>query len=175
VSEGTVVWLTGLPGAGKSSLAARIAGRVRALGLACTVLDGDEIRAAIAQPAGQGPAERDAFYGSLARLAALLARQGLVVVVAATANRAAHRERARALAPRFVEVHVATPLDECERRDSRGLYAAARAGAAPDVPGLGAPYEPPLAPDVIASGGDDVAAADRVAALLPASTPRADG
>jgi adenylylsulfate kinase len=166
VRGGAIVWITGLPGAGKSTLAARIAERARAAALPCAVLDGDELRAALDRPAGRGDAERDAFYAILARLAALLARQGLVVLVAATANRAIHRERARALAPRYVEVHVATSLGDCERRDPRGLYAAARAKLATDVPGVDAPYEPPAAPDAVATGGEDLAAAETVIALV---------
>lgn len=165
-SGGTVIWVTGLPGAGKSTLAARVAERLRRLALPCAVLDGDEVRAALGRPAGRGAEDRDAFYESLARLAALLARQGLAVLVPATANRASHRERARALAPRWIEVHVATPAAECERRDPRGLYAAARAGTASGVPGVDAAYEPPAAPDVVASGGEDADAADRVVMLL---------
>ncbi len=168
MSEGTVVWITGLPGAGKSSLAGRIAERARAAAMPCAVLDGDDVRAALGRPAGRGAAERDEFYASLARMAALLAGQGLVVIVAATANRAAHRDQARALAPRFVEVHVATPASECERRDPKGLYAAARAGVATGVPGVDAAYEAPRSPDVTASGGDDVGAVDRVVAMLRA-------
>lgn len=164
--EGAVVWVTGLPGAGKTTLASRVAGRLRAAGAACAVLDGDEVRAALERPAGAGEAERDAFYAALARLAALLARQGLVVLVAATANRAAHRERARALAPRYLEVHVATPPAECERRDPKGLYAAARSGRARGLPGLDAAYETPVAPDVVATGGEDDAAVERVVGLL---------
>lgn len=164
--SGAVVWVTGLPAAGKSTLAARVASRARARGAPCAVLDSDDVRAALERPAGQGPAERDAFYAALAALAALLARQGLVVVVAATASRAAHRARARALAPRFVEVHVATPLETCEARDPRGLYAAARVGRAADVPGVDAAYEPPAHPDVVATGGDDLSAVERTIATL---------
>ncbi len=172
MSGGAVAWLTGLPGAGKTTLAERVAARLRAAGTPCAVLDGDAVRAALGRPAGRGAAERDDFYAVLARLAALLASQGLVAVVAATANRAAHRDAARALAPRFVEVHVATPAAECARRDPRGLYAAGRAGRARDVPGLDAAYEPPAAPDVVASGGEDASAAERIVALL--ARPRGD-
>lgn len=163
---GAVVWVTGLPGSGKTTLAERVAARLRGAGVACAVLDGDEVRAALERPAGAGDAERDAFYGALARLAALLARQRLVVLVPATANRAEYRERARALAPRYLEVHVATPAGECERRDPKGLYAAARAGRAQGLPGLDAAYEPPAAPDVVAAGGEDEGAVERVVGLV---------
>jgi len=98
--------------------------------------------------------------------AALLAHQGQLVLVAATAPRRAHRAQARALAPRFLEVHVATPLAECRARDPKGLYAAATAGAAPDLPGAGAPYEPPASPEVVASGGEDEAAVQAVVARI---------
>lgn len=168
MSEGTVVWITGLPGAGKSTLAARIAERARAAALPCAVLDGDEVRAALGRPAGRGEAERDEFYATLARMAALLARQGLVVVVAATANRSLHRDRARSLAPRYLEVHVTTSAAECERRDPKRLYASARAGLAAGLPGCDAVYEAPAAPDVAASGGEDDRAVDRVMELLAA-------
>jgi adenylylsulfate kinase len=166
MSAGAVVWITGLPGAGKSSLGARVADRLRSRGRPCALLDGDEVRAALASPAGRGAAERDAFYASLARLAALLARQGIVAVVAATAHLRVHRDGARALAPRYLEVHVATAAEECARRDPKGLYAAARAGTATGVPGADVGYEPPAAPDVVASGGEDAAAVERIVSLL---------
>ncbi|HEY6002505.1 MAG TPA: adenylyl-sulfate kinase, partial [Anaeromyxobacter sp.] len=109
------------------------------------------------------------------RLAALLARQGLVVVVAATANRAVHRDRARALAPRYVEVHVATPAAECQRRDPKGLYAAAQAGLVAGLPGLDAAYEAPPSAEVTASGGEDDRAVDRVMEILGAGRLAAGG
>jgi adenylylsulfate kinase len=80
------------------------------------------------------------------------------------------------MAPRFLEVHLDVPLADCVARDPKGLYARARAGQAPDVPGAGAPYEPPDHPDVVATGGDDEAAVDAVLALLGTrSTARAIG
>jgi len=155
---GIVVWLTGLPQSGKSTLARRVRDRL-ASRRSCVLLDSDDVRAAIGDQ-GYGHADRDAFYRMLAGLAALLARDGHVVLVAATAPRRAHRDAARALAPAFAEVWVKTPLSDCEARDTKGLYARARRGDAPDLPGLGAPYEPPASPDIIADGGlDDTAAA----------------
>jgi len=161
MSGGVVVWLTGLPASGKTTLARRIRERAGA----GVVLDSDEIREALGA-ASYAPADRDAFYRTLGSLAAVIARQGNLVLVAATAPRRAHREHARALAPRFVEVHVRTPLATCEQRDVKGLYARAHAGAAPALPGVGEPYEPPIAPDVTADGGHDQTACSSVLRLL---------
>ncbi len=166
MSAAPVVWVTGLPGAGKSTFGSRLVEALRARSTPCALLDGDEVRAALGRPAGAGAAERDAFYAALAGLAALLARQGLTAVVAATAHRAAYRDHARAISPRFLEVHVATPLDACQRRDPRGLYRRARAGAAREVPGMDATYEAPAAPDVVAAGGEDDAALARTVTLV---------
>jgi len=160
--SGVVVWFTGLPASGKSTLAARVRDRLDH----AIVLDSDQLREVLGTA---DYARRDEFYAVLGRLAALLAGQGHVVLVAATAPRRAHRDQARALAPRFVEVYVQTPLDECERRDPKGLYARARADGATVLPGIGAPYEPPLAPEVIAGGGaDDPAIAAIVEAIARA-------
>jgi len=160
--SGAVVWLTGLPSSGKSTLARRLLLRLRAEGRPAAVLDGDEVREALVPRPAYAPAERDAFYGTLGRLAALLARQDLTVIVAATANRRAYRDEARALAPRFVEVYLDVPAEVCRERDAKGLYARAARGAAPDLPGAGAGYEPSAAPEVIAHGGEDAAALESI-------------
>lgn len=166
--SGAVVWITGLPGAGKSTLAERLAARLRAGRRACAVLDSDAVRDALGAPAGRGEAERDAFYRVLAALAALLAGQGLVAIVAATAPKREHRARARALALRFVEVHVTTSAEACARRDPKGLWARAARGEIAGLPGPQAAYEPPQAPDVVAEGGEDAAALARLEARLAA-------
>jgi adenylylsulfate kinase len=155
MTPGRVIWFTGLPAAGKSTLAGRVAARLRKEGVPCAVLDGDEVREALARAPGAGAAERDAFYEALARLAALLARQGLCVLVAATAPRRAHRERARALAPAFAEVLVATSAEACAARDPKGLWRRARSGELRELPGAGAEYEPPASPELVAEGGED--------------------
>jgi adenylylsulfate kinase len=162
MSNGAVVWITGPPASGKSTLAARLHQALARDHPACCVLDGDAVRTAIVPPHGYAPAERDAFYETLARLAALLARQGLVVIVAATSHRRAHREQARAHAPQLIEVYVRVPLEECERRDPKGLYAAARAGALSGLPGADVTYEAPTVPEVIARGGDDTEAVAQI-------------
>lgn len=166
---GIVVWLTGLPQSGKSTLARRVRDRL-APRRACVLLDSDEVRAAVGA-GSYGAGDRDAFYRMLAGLAALLARDGHVVLVAATAPRRAHRDAARAAAPAFAEVWVRTPLADCEARDAKGLYARARRGDAPDLPGLGAAYEPPAAPDIVADGGHDAAAASAIEQAIARATP----
>ena len=137
--SGVVVWLTGLPRAGKSMLADTVRGRLVARGRTPVVLDGDAVRMAL-PPLGYDPQGRDDFYATLGRLAALIARQGHVVLVPATANRRAYRDAARALAPAFLEVHVAAPLAECLARDRAGLYASSARAA---LPGIGVEYEAP--------------------------------
>lgn len=166
--SGAVVWITGLPSSGKSTLAGEISRRLGAAGRPACTLDGDEVRAAIVPAPGYTPEARDAFYATLARLAALIAGQGMVVIVPATAHRAAYRAEARALAPRFIEVYVDVGAEECSRRDAKGLYAATREGRAAGLPGADLGYEPPGAPEVVAGGGRDAAAVDRVLALLDA-------
>ncbi len=163
---GVVVWVTGLPSSGKSTLAARLRDRLSAAGRPCALLDGDAVRDALVPRPGYAAAERDAFYATLARLAAMLAGQGLAVVVAATAPRRDHRAEARRVAPRFVEVLVDVSEEECARRDPKGLWAQARAGAAPNLPGAGMPYERPEAPDVTARGGEDDVAVERILTLI---------
>ncbi len=172
--SGAVVWVTGLPASGKSTLARRLRDRLRAGGLPAAVLDGDAVRAALVPPPGYDPAARDAFYATLGNLALALAEQGLVAVVAATAHRRAFRDRVRARAPRFLEVLVDVPADVCAARDPKGLWASARAGEAPERPGAGREYERPLAPEVVAHGGADEAAVESAAALLGAGTSRWD-
>ncbi|MCC6215174.1 MAG: adenylyl-sulfate kinase [Polyangiaceae bacterium] len=166
---GAVVWITGLPSSGKSTLAGRLAVALRERGWACCVLDGDAVRDALVPPPGYDEGGRRAFYETLARLAALVAAQGTIAVVPATANRAEHRARARALAPRFVEVHVGTPLEVCRARDPKGLYARAGRGELAALPGATEPFEAPRSPDVRAEGGEDErAVAEIVARLGPA-------
>lgn len=166
--SGAVVWMTGRPASGKSTLARRVRQRLFAAGRPCLLLDGDEVRAALVPAPGYAPAERDAFYATLARLAALCARQGLVALVAATAHRRVYRRAARDLAPRFVEVYLDVPAEACRSRDPKGLYARAAAGEAPDLPGAGVSFEVPEAPEVVASGGEDEAAVEAILRRLDA-------
>ena len=165
---GAVAWITGLPSAGKSTFARGLRERLAASGRVAVLLDGDEVRGALAPPPGYDPAGRAAFYETLGNLALVLAGQGLTVLVAATAHRRAFRDRVRARAPRFVEVFVDVPPEVCARRDPKGLWARARAGGAPELPGAALDYEPPIAPEIVARGGEDAEALDDAAARLAA-------
>jgi adenylylsulfate kinase len=160
VTRGGVVWFTGLPASGKTTLARA----VREQRPHAVLLDSDDLRELLGATS-YAAAARDEFYRVVGALAAMLARQGHVVLVAATAPRRAHRDTGRT-APRFIEVWVRADRATCEARDPKGLYQQARKGNAPDLPGVGAPYEEPAAPDVIATGGHDRAALERLIALL---------
>jgi adenylylsulfate kinase len=163
---GSVVLITGLPSSGKSTFAEQASAALRARGVPACVLDGDAVRRSLVPAPGYDAAARRDFYETLARLASELAGQGLVVLVPATAHRLSFRERTRELAPRYLEVFADTPFEECARRDSKGLYAAGRAGRAQGVPGLDAEYERPTAPDVVlAMGGAPTALALLLAKL----------
>lgn len=161
-----IVWFTGLPSSGKSTLARRVQAHFAANGRTSVVLDGDELRDILGVHS-YAPEDRERFYRSLAELAALIAKQGVVVLVAATAPHRRHRDRARGLAAdgAFVEVWVDTPLEDCEARDPKGLYAQARRGEN-ELPGVGVAYEEPLAPEVIADGGFDDAAVSAIECQL---------
>lgn len=159
-ANGIVVWITGPPQSGKSTFAGALAHALKAHRATC-VLDGDEVRHALVPEPAYDPESRDAFYATLANLAALVARQGLVVVVAATAHQRKFRARAKEIAAgRYVEVQIVATADECRARDRKGLYAAAETGSMPNLPGrFGAlAYQPSEAPDIFASGGFDEAA-----------------
>jgi adenylylsulfate kinase len=157
---GAVVWLTGLPASGKSTFAGRLRDELRERGITPCLLDSDELRSIIGPQLGYSDGDRAVFYAILARLAAELSRQGQIVVVAATANLRAYRAYAREVAPRFVEVWITTPLEECRRRDPKGLYA--NAERSPYLPGVSAPYEEPLDPEIRSCGADDRVALEQV-------------
>jgi adenylylsulfate kinase len=146
------VWFTGRPAAGKTTLARALKELAAGRGVALVHLESDTLRRILTPAATYAAEDRDRFYEALAGLAALLTEQGFPVIVDATAPRRAHREHARRLIPRFLEVFVDAPPEVCERRDPKGLYRAASRGEAPHLPGAGEPYEESDRPDLVVSG-----------------------
>jgi adenylyl-sulfate kinase len=147
---GGVVWLTGLSGSGKSTVAAEFERRMLALGRPVWVLDGDKVREGLCSDLGFSPEHRKENIRRVAEVAKLFADAGLICIVAFISPYRADRERARSLLPagQFIEVYLSTPLEVCERRDVKGLYAKARAGQVKEFTGITAPYEAPLDPEV---------------------------
>ena len=162
MSQGVVVWFTGLPSSGKTALAQAVRQRLTVQGVPCCLLDGDAVRAELHPSLGYSDEDRTAFYETLGGLAALLASQGLVVLTAATAPLQSHRESGKRDGLGFLEVFVDTPVEECERRDSKGLYAQARKGEIENFPGVNASYERPKSPAVTAPGGSSEGAVAQV-------------
>lgn len=149
VLPGRTVWLTGLPSAGKTTLARRLAERVRRSGQAVQVLDGDEVRAELSADLGFSRADRDEHVRRIGYVADLLSRHGVVAICPVIAPYREARDLVRARhGDRFVEVWVSTPVEECARRDVKGLYARQRAGEIRGLTGVDDPYEPPLSPEV---------------------------
>jgi adenylyl-sulfate kinase len=149
--SGFVVWFTGLSGAGKTTIANVVEPELERRGLVVDHLDGDIVRTHLSKGLGFSKDDRDTNIARIAWVASRIARAGGVVVVSAISPYEQARRHARKLiephAP-FVEVHVATPLEECARRDPKGLYAAAFAGEIADFTGVSAPYEEPLNPEL---------------------------
>ena len=144
------VWFTGLSGPGKSTIANRLEQRLFAAGRHTYLLDGDNIRHGLNRDLGFTEADRAENIRRVAEVARLMVDAGLVVLVAFISPFRAEREGARELFAEgeFIEVFVDTPLDECERRDPKGLYGKARRGALPNFTGIDSPYEPPEHPEL---------------------------
>jgi adenylylsulfate kinase len=168
-AHGWALWLTGLPAAGKTTLARALQERLGRVGVAAALLDSDELRPLLSPEAAYGDDGRDEFYLRLTQLARLLTRDGVNVLIAATGNRRDYRVRAAQLLHPFAEVWVRCPLSVCRARDPKGLYAAAEAGAITQLPGVSAEYEAPLAPAVTVDTGRQSAAeaAETILAGVP--------
>ena len=141
----STLWLTGLSSAGKSTLARTVAQALEARGLPCAVLDGDELRNGLCSDLGFSATDQSESIRRTAEVAALINRTGVTAIVALISPMAADRAKAKAIigAKTMVEIHVATPLDVCESRDSKGLYQRARRCELAGFAGINAPYEAP--------------------------------
>jgi adenylyl-sulfate kinase len=155
------LWLTGLSGAGKSTIACALERRLLDGGHAAYVLDGDNVRHGLNQDLGFSPQDRAENIRRIAEVARLLNDAGLIVITAFISPYREDREMARSIigGADFLEVHVSTPIQVCEERDPKGFYKLARAGELPAFTGVSAPYEPPLDPlcsiDTAAHSVDD--------------------
>jgi adenylyl-sulfate kinase len=151
VTPGFCIWLTGLTASGKTTTSIALARALRSMSLEVVVVDGDDVRRRLSPDLGYGDTDRQANVRRIGVLARDVVSSGAVAICAAVSPFRAGREECRVLIgpSRFVEVFVDTPLDVCEERDPRGLYRRARRGEVTHVSGLDAPYEPPLAPDVV--------------------------
>jgi adenylyl-sulfate kinase len=149
-SPGCVVWLTGLSGSGKTTIARALEVELRESGRAVCVLDGDCLRRGLCADLGFSPEDRQENIRRVGEVARLFADAGLICIVALISPYRRDRERARAAVPagRFVEVFINAPLEVCERRDPKGLYARARTGELKEFTGVSAPYETPSKPEV---------------------------
>jgi adenylylsulfate kinase len=151
LSTGVTVWFTGLPSAGKTTLARALADRLTGAGYdRVELLDGDVAREHLTKGLGFSKEDRDENVRRIGWVASLLARNGVIVLASVISPYRAVRDEVRALHDgRFVEVHVATPVEVCETRDVKGLYARHRAGEITNLTGVDDPYEAPLAPEIV--------------------------
>lgn len=146
--RGCVIWFTGLSGSGKTTIAHVLEERLLEAGVPVELLDGDVVRENLSKGLGFSKEDRDTNIRRIAFVAHLLQRNGVFVITAAISPYRAVREEARAMIKDFVEVYTNAPLEVCEQRDVKGLYAKARAGEIKGFTGIDDPYEPPAHPEV---------------------------
>lgn len=178
--RGATLWLTGLPASGKSTIAAAVEARLVRAGRPAYRLDGDNLRHGVCGDLGFSAGDRDENVRRAGEVAHLFADSGAIAIVSVVSPYAASRRAARILHESdglaFVEVFVNTPLEECQRRDPKGLYARAAAGTLTGMTGIDAPYEQPLAPELELTAAFDVAtAADAVLEALATAAVSAAG
>jgi len=149
--KGVVLWFTGLSGSGKSTVARVVETKLFEAGHLCYVLDGDNIRFGLNKNLGFSPADRAENIRRIGEVAKLFADAGLITLTAFISPYREDREKARALLQdgEFIEVYVKCPLEECEKRDTKGLYRKARTGEIREFTGISAPYEEPAAPELV--------------------------
>jgi adenylylsulfate kinase len=150
-----ILWFTGLSGAGKSTLANAVNSALFEQGLACYVLDGDNIRHGLCKDLGFSDADREENIRRIGEVAKLMVDAGVVALTAFVSPFKADRDKVRALVEPgdFIEIHCAADLTVCEERDTKGLYAKARAGEIKEFTGISSPYEAPEAPELLVDTG----------------------
>jgi adenylylsulfate kinase len=165
--EGFVIWMTGLPGAGKSTLAQLLSKRlVEEYGRNVEVLDGDEIRKGLSRDLGLSREDREEHNHRVSYVAKVLSRNGVIAIVALISPYKISRTRAREMIgpERFIETYIKAPLEVCEKRDPKGLYAKARRGEITNMTGIQDPFEVPDEPDLVVdtSGSSPEESVDRM-------------
>lgn len=146
--QGFTLWLTGMSGAGKSTISEELMSRWRRAGAKIELLDGDIVRTNLSQGLGFSREDRDTNVRRIGFVAELLSRNGVIVVVAAISPWRGTREEVKSKIANFIEVHVDCPVEVLSARDVKGLYKKAMAGQVEQFTGISDPYEPPLNPDV---------------------------
>ena len=150
LEDGATIWFTGLPSAGKTTIAHQLEKRLLDEGHKVEVLDGDVVRTHLTKGLGFSKEDRDENIRRIGFVADLLSRNGVVVLCSVISPYRAIRDEVRELhGGRFVEVYVSTPVDVCAERDVKGLYAKQRAGEIKGLTGVDDPYEPPRSPEVV--------------------------
>ena len=149
--RGIMIWMTGLSGSGKSTVAIGVERELHRRGILCRILDGDNIRAGINSNLGFSAEDRHENIRRIAEIGKLFVDTGIVTIACFVSPTLELRQMAREIIGEkdFREVYIATPLEECERRDVKGLYARARKGEVKDFTGISAPFEAPTNPDLI--------------------------
>jgi len=153
LSIGATLWLTGLSGAGKTTIASRVMAELQSKNCPVELLDGDVIRSHLSKGLGFSKEDRDTNIRRIGFVASLLSRNGVIVIVAAVSPYRETRDEVRQSTTNFIEVYVEAPLTLCESRDVKGLYVKARAGQIPHFTGIDDPYEPPLNPEIVCHTG----------------------
>jgi len=150
MSDGATLWFTGLSGAGKSTIAGIVEAELHARGFKVEVLDGDVVRTNLSKGLGFSKEDRDTNIRRIAFVADLLSRNGVVAITAAISPYREIRDEARELmGDRFIEIYVKASVEECARRDVKGLYEKAMRGELKEFTGVSDPYEEPLDPELV--------------------------
>jgi adenylylsulfate kinase len=148
-SKGLILWLTGLSSSGKTTVAKGVERELRERSCLVELLDGDVVRTNLSKGLGFSREDREINIRRLGFVANLLSRNGVVAIVAAISPYQAARDQVRKTTENFIEVYINAPLEVCEKRDIKGLYAMARAGEIKAFTGIDDPYEEPLNPDIV--------------------------
>ncbi len=143
------LWITGLPSSGKSTLTRGLVKKLKKEGISVEVLESDDLRKRLFPNFSYSDEERETFYNAMVEIGKILVKNGINVIFDATANKRKWREKARREISNFAEVYVKCSLEECARRDPKGIYAQGKKGESTFVPGLQVPYEEPLKPELI--------------------------